>query len=149
MRHRPAVAVLALASLVVSIPGAAARFKEGFPGRLPAKSSWLPKSEQLESPQETLPSIQRDRIALLCLWGERVKAVVIGDSHANSIITAVAAALPDLNDSVPEWSYNGAPNARNSRTPESSPDRRCSEFNNWVLEKLNDIPMTVPLIILS
>lgn len=151
LRDRPAVVALALASLVVSIPSAAARFKEGFPGRLPEKVELAAKEANNWNPRRKLCLQSNGIESPSCAYGgERVKAVVIGDSHANSIITAVAAALPDANDSVLEWSYNGCPPMRGaSRIPESNPDRRCSEFNNWVLKELKYIPTTVPLIIVS
>jgi peptidoglycan/LPS O-acetylase OafA/YrhL len=151
LQFRPAVVVLALSGLAVGTPGAAARFSDGFPSRLPEKV-------ELAAQEANNQNLRKQRCYLLkgiespsCVYGgEHIKAVLIGDSHANAVITALASALPDVNDSVLEWSYIGCPTIRGARrNPEINPDRRCSEFNDWALKELEAIDTSVPLIIVS
>jgi hypothetical protein len=83
--------------------------------------------------------------------GERLSAIVRGDSHADAVTTALAAALPDKNDGVMEWSYAGCPTllGAHSLPGVGSNENQCKEFNAWALKRLEDLPARIPLVIVN
>ena len=73
------------------------------------------------------------------------EAVVIGDSHAASIFTAVREALVEKSDdSVVMATYTSCQPLGIKKT---NKQLRCSEFYDFVDEKLNSLPEEVPVII--
>ena len=75
--------------------------------------------------------------------GTQLKAILIGDSHANAITTALAAAIPNSADGIMEWTYEACPTLRGVHADEG----KCGEFVEWAITKLESIPKNVPLII--
>lgn len=79
-----------------------------------------------------------------CQFGsDRVDAVVIGDSHAHSIVTAVLAALPE-GSGVSYWGYLACPTVANIAS-----DEKCAAFNHAVIERLKELPAQTPVIVAS
>lgn len=43
------------------------------------------------------------------IWGEKLGVIVIGDSHAASVIRSIEKALPNKNLHVLDWTVSGCP----------------------------------------
>lgn len=83
--------------------------------------------------------------------GER-KIVLIGDSHANSMVTALSAAGLERGFSVIEWTYsacNFVPGIKKTKEEleKFHKDYQCSEFIYWVQSQLKELPKDVPIVI--
>lgn len=86
------VTVLLLCAVLVSVTAQLVR-RSGFPERLPTAIAAIDAERHNKNPRqkECLNSEAR------CIYGgEEVAALVIGDSHADAIVTAVVGSLPDL-----------------------------------------------------
>lgn len=80
------------------------------------------------------------------IGGENVKAVVVGDSHAASIVTAVKDALVhEVTDGIVMSTYTSCqPLLGIKKTDERL---QCSDFFDFVTDKLAAIPENIPLVI--
>ena len=82
-----------------------------------------------------------------CLYGgEDVAAIVVGDSHADAAMSAVQAALPSPTDGVLGWTYSGCPTMVGAQAKNGT---RCFEFNNWVMQEIEQVDQDIPLIIIN
>ncbi|MEK6668658.1 MAG: acyltransferase family protein, partial [Pseudomonadota bacterium] len=84
--------------------------------------------------------------------GPQVAAVVLGDSHADAVTTAVAAASP-TGMGVVDLSYTGCPVLFDTKYVEThasdNKDHRCAAFQLWVESYLQGVPRNVPLVIVN
>lgn len=76
-----------------------------------------------------------------------LSAIVLGDSHANAVVSAVAAALPNKDLRIQEWSYASCPTLLGMHLVIN--DRQCKEFNEWAVQQLDALPAAVPVIIVN
>jgi peptidoglycan/LPS O-acetylase OafA/YrhL len=84
---------------------------------------------------------------LSCSYGRGdVKAVVLGDSHAAAIVTAVQAALPRQNEKVLLWSRAACPFIKGVT---AKIDQDCNTFVEWVLSGLKNLPPDVPVVLIE
>lgn len=85
----------------------------------------------------------------LCPYGgKNIKAIVLGDSHANAIVTAIAKALPMASSGLLAMSYAGCPTMTGA-IKINRPEIKCSEFNAWASETIAALPADIPLIIIN
>lgn len=80
------------------------------------------------------------------LGGADTKAVIVGDSHAASVVTAVHDALHlNATEGVIMASYTSCQTILGIR--KTNPRLQCDEFNHFVIDQLQMLPDDVPLII--
>lgn len=87
-----------------------------------------------------------------CIYGgDNIKAIVIGDSHADAITTSVQAALYDKNEGIVDWSYVSCPTISGIHiTPQDpSSGEDCYGFNEWAISNLKKYSSDIPLIIVN
>lgn len=80
------------------------------------------------------------------------KIILIGDSHANSMVAGLTSAGAQHGFSVMEWTYsacNFVPGMRKipSELAKFHKDYQCSEFVNWVQAQLERLPHDIPVVI--
>lgn len=84
-----------------------------------------------------------------CIYGgNKIKAIVLGDSHANALITAIKDALPNESLGLISMSYSGCPSIRGAIRIDSS-ENKCHLFNEWAFQKIKEMPSSIPLIIIN
>lgn len=84
---------------------------------------------------------------LSCSYGKGdVKAVVLGDSHAAALVTAVQAALSSQDKKVLLWSRAACPFIRGVT---AKIDQDCNSFVDWVMEQLKTLPSNVPVVLIE
>jgi peptidoglycan/LPS O-acetylase OafA/YrhL len=125
---------------------------DGFPGRMPPGVD----DAAAEARNRHAPGILcRDNIqqpGRTCTAGSgRTGVVVIGDSHAESILGAVARAAHRATAGIEAWSY---PSCFTLFDAEVVPGifrsgARCREFNEWVRARLKELPANVPVLLVS
>nr|WP_283101631.1 SGNH hydrolase domain-containing protein [Halomonas populi] len=84
--------------------------------------------------------------------GNDIRAIVVGDSHAASVVTAVQAALggDDADPHSPGILYSS-----HSSCPtlfdikRETHDWTCAKFNDFLAEKIADLPASIPVIIVN
>jgi peptidoglycan/LPS O-acetylase OafA/YrhL len=84
-----------------------------------------------------------------CMYGgDKLKVILIGDSHANAVVTALSKALP-LSFGVMEWTYAACPFLIGAHGTNFQVKNKCSEFVDWVTTQLKSIPEDIPVVILN
>ena len=84
---------------------------------------------------------------LSCEYGKgEIRAVVLGDSHAIAIASAIHAALPEQSGKVLLWSRAACPFIKGVT---AKIDQDCNDFVSWVLESIKTIPSNVPVILIQ
>lgn len=144
---------LIFAGFVVTISGALVRLNEGAVHRLDAKLLTQITAIGLETknvnPRRDTCHVGTGGKSPSCMFGgHELRAIVIGDSHANTVISSVAAAFPDNNGGVMEWTYSGCPilvGVHSSRIT----DKNCGNFVDWAFQKLREIPIDIPVVIVN
>lgn len=85
-----------------------------------------------------------------CVYGgDDVRAIVIGDSHADAITTAVQAALPSSKYGVVDWSYISCPTIFGLHVIADRPVEKCYEFNKWASDNIKKYSNDIPLVIIN
>jgi hypothetical protein len=140
---------MAAAAAVVVAPGLGVVARDGVAGRFSPEIEAVAAEALNFNPRREECNLNTGIASPSCVYGGRqVSALVIGDSHANALVTAVAAALPDASQGVMEWSYSACPTLEGAHLQEASA-RKCSEFVDWTLQHLKDVPATTPVVIIN
>ena len=85
-----------------------------------------------------------------CIFGgNKVKAILLGDSHADATITALAAAIPGNDGGILNWTYMGCPALFGIKRLSNQIGVQCDKFLERSRQKLNDFPKNVPLVIIN
>lgn len=83
-----------------------------------------------------------------CMFGgNQLRAIVMGDSHANALVSGVAAAASSPNDGIMEWTYRGCPILLGVQSIRLA--AQCGAFIDWSVNQLKHMPPTVPVIIIN
>lgn len=142
---------LAAATIMVLLLALTVRFNDGLPHRLPHVEA-IAQEAVNQNPRRDDCHIKRGVQSPSCVYGgSDLAAIVVGDSHAASVVRAVEAALPSPRLSVMEWTYSSCPTLLGAkRHPDShSADSQCGQFNEWVRTKLEAAPQHIPVIIVN
>lgn len=148
---------VALACGAIMIAGAAVgiRWKHGVAGRLPVAIEVFAAEALNKNPrrQECLPS--SGVISPACMFGgNKLRAILLGDSHADAIVSALAVAAPNSDDGVMEWAYASCATLFGALpTPKLwlkiPAGYQCGEFLNSTMRKLADVPRDIPIVIVN
>ncbi|WP_342243866.1 acyltransferase family protein [Pseudomonas sp. OTU5201] len=87
-----------------------------------------------------------------CIYGgKHVRAIVMGDSHADAITTSVQAALYNEDEGIVDWSYVSCPTISGIHIIPQDTDSRedCHGFNEWAISNLRKYSKNIPLIIVN
>lgn len=130
----------------VLIFGKTVKINEGYPTRLPEKYVQILSEAQNFHPRRMQCHVWGMMKSPECTYGgEQLGVVVIGDSHAASIMTSVVDALPDKKLHVLHWTFSACPTFMGVKQVNTA----CAEFVNWALEKQKSLPHGVPVIIMN
>lgn len=146
-------AALVCGAVVVAAPGALAQWKQGLPGRFSPKVELVSQEALNRNPRHKNCHPASGIASPSCMFGgDRLRAILLGDSHADAVVSALAAAAPQPGDGVMEWSYTGCPTLFGvlpapHRT--LAAESQCGRFLDWAKNKLVDVPKDVPLVIVN
>lgn len=152
---RPGWGVTALvsATFMVAAPAAGVRFKEGVMGRFSQEIELVSQEALNRNPRQEECHPGTGTVSPSCLFGgQQLRAIVIGDSHANAVVSALAAAAPNPEDGVMELSYSGCPTLLGVlRVParQANAAYQCDLFLDWAQETITKVEQTVPLVIVN
>lgn len=144
------MASLLLAISLVVVPSLLIKTYEGLPDRgLPERARDILAQATNKNPRMGECHVAGLTPVPECHYGgDKLGVIVLGDSHASSIMRSVEKALPDKNLYVLDWSLASCLTIRDIKII-NSPDFRCAEFLTHALTRLNTIPHNVPVIILN
>ncbi|MCW3478794.1 acyltransferase [Neisseriaceae bacterium JH1-16] len=128
--------------------GASSIFNSGYPDRIPSVVTATVKELYNRNPRQSECLISHGVEGRSCSYGgSELSAIVLGDSHADAVVNAVAESLPNENQGVQEWAYASCPTIEGANTVSS--DRNCKEFNEWALNKLESIKSGIPVVVVN
>ena len=143
---------LAIIGLTTSIAscGAFISLNNGIYFRLPKKVE-IASNEYKNTPRPPDSCSEDTKTKrLLCTYGKgQLKAIVIGDSHAHMLITAISSVFGNDSGSVLELTHVSCPTVYGIQRKDYGPDHKCSEFNEWATKKIISIDKNIPLIIIN
>jgi peptidoglycan/LPS O-acetylase OafA/YrhL len=129
----------------------AVRQMDGWTGRMPAAINAVAKEAGNVNPRRGECHPHRGDRSPSCVYGgPDWKAIVLGDSHGAAVMTAMQQALPDPASGVVQWTYSGCafiPGLADT-TPQPA-GYQCEAFRSWVLQRLADVPASVPVVLVS
>lgn len=153
LRRGWGAAALVCGAVVVAAPGALAQWKQGIPGRLPSNLELISQEALNRNPRHKSCHPASGVTSPSCMMGGNTRrAILLGDSHANAVVSSLAAAAPGPDDGVMEWSYTACPTLFGVLP---APHRalaagsQCGRFLDWAKEQLAEVPKEVPLVIVN
>lgn len=125
------------------------QLKHGVPGRIPAQIDAVFNEVKNKNPRRKECHVSGEVAVPECTYGgSQLGVIVIGDSHAASVIRSVEKALPDKKLHVLDWTMSGCPTMVGVKKVNDS-SYRCGEFITEALSKQAEFPSTVPLVIVN
>lgn len=138
----------ATASMVAAM-GLAVYLLNGLPGRLPEAVDQVFMAAADANPRNKECHVSGSTPVPECTYGgPTLGAIVIGDSHAASVVRTVERALPSKDLHVLDWTLSDCPTIIGAKTLNDR-SYRCGEFVESALEKASHLPAHVPLIIVN
>lgn len=149
--HRSwATAALLFLTAAVVAYGSWVYLNQGVAGRFPAQVDLAAMESENFNPHRNACHAKGGAESPSCvLGGKRVRAILLGDSHAEAVFTAIAAALPDREEGVVGWTYTNCPTLFGVRYVSPKSTSQCARFLDWAMGQLAELPEKTPLIIVN
>lgn len=154
---RKSVGIAACATFAVATLALTIRTLDGVAGRLPAQAEWAAAKSEDSNPRNNC-TLHRGLASPACHWGgddtKPPSLAVVGDSHAVSILTAVAQTLPAGVGPAVQWTYSGCSFMLGSAPAPAHQQRYgstylCGPFQDWAADQIRHLPPTAPLLIVN
>lgn len=155
LRMPTAASVLAVLGCAVMLPALAVWVQQGVAGRFQPMAELAAAEAGNSNPRKTACHLDRGVISPSCVYGKGAgEVIVVGDSHADAIVTGVADAVALRNTEVVQWSYSGCPLVDGlKKTPADlaiqARNYRCSDFIAWVDAQAQVQPSAIPFVIVN
>ncbi len=81
--------------------------------------------------------------------GADIKAILIGDSHADAVSGGLAASVLKNTDGILDLTYASCPTIFGLNVVDKSNKTKCKEFNNWAKDKISTYSEKIPLVIVN
>lgn len=147
LKKIPQMALVCGIVLVVSLPAFGVRLKDGVYGRLDPKVDAIFAESQNKNPRITECHVNREDPAESCSYGgSELGVIVIGDSHAQSVVRSVEKSLPP-GKNVQDWSMSSCPTIFDIKSTKK--DYTCGKFVRNAYEASKEIDKTVPILIVN
>lgn len=142
-------AVLIALTLMVAVPGGLIQMKEGVFGRFSPKIEIVSQEALNRNPRMETCHTGTGAGSPSCMFGgTRLRAIVMGDSHANAVVSAVAASTKRPDDGVMEWTSSGCPILQGVKSTKNM-NWQCGAFVEWAIRQLKHVPPDIPVVIIN
>ncbi|EEW7014461.1 acyltransferase family protein [Escherichia coli] len=85
-----------------------------------------------------------------CVYGgNKVKAILLGDSHADAVSSGLAASVLKNTDGILDLTYASCPTIFGLNVVSNDNSTKCKEFNSWAKEKISVYSSDIPLVIVN
>jgi peptidoglycan/LPS O-acetylase OafA/YrhL len=155
LRMPTATSMLALAASAVALPGVAVWAQHGVAGRFPPAAELAAAEAGNINPRKAICHSDRGVASPGCVYGKGDREmIVVGDSHADAMVSGFAQAAVAHNTKIVQWTYSGCPFVTGLRkTPadlaNQSSDYRCSDFIAWADSQSLVQSPKIPFIIIN
>lgn len=146
---RSAVGIAGVA-MVVAAGGSAIHLQHGVAGRFSPQVDITSLEAGNTNPRQAKCHPSTGVASPSCTYGgNQMMAIVLGDSHANAVVTAMAAAMEQrLGGGVMQWSYSACPILQGVNQVAVS-QNQCGAFVDWALKSLESVPTHIPVVIVN
>ena len=143
-------AVLAAACVAIVLTAKLITLMGGLPARLPAdaRQMFLAVRDQEEVAFRDCRILEHGNDQGCAAGGSKLGVIVLGDSHAAALFTAVKSALPDPDTHAVRWAMFACPSLLNAHS-DADPSFRCARFMAWVMRRIASVPSSVPVLIIN
>ena len=151
-QFKTGAAILTALTVMVVLPSGLVRMKEGVAGRFSSAIEIASGEAANKKPRQDICFTRKGTESPSCMYGgNRLMAILIGDSHADTVTTSLAAAVPKDSGGIMDWSYISCPTLRGVKNLSSKfgPEEKCSEFLEWAVQRLKDVSKDIPLVIVN
>lgn len=131
----------------VTAQGLAVHMHQGVAGRIPPDIGLVQHEALNKNPRQKQCHVEDRSSSPSCMYGgNHLRAIVLGDSHAAAIVSAVAAAAPRAEDATMQWSFSGCPTLQGVKTVREK-SQLCGDSLEWAVQQLKKIPRDIPVVI--
>lgn len=149
MNRRSSTVTLVALFAVVTVPGTLVYLKNGVKGRLDPRIDAVFAEAKNKNPRRDECHMAPPAVVPECRYGgEKLGAIVIGDSHAASIVRTVEETMKDSSHHVLDWTYSGCPTILDVKHKEKIRRDACEKFVSISLNKSKDLTLA-PLVIMN
>lgn len=152
-RSIPVASAIAVIVAAVAIPAVVTWRMQGWSGRFPPSVEMVAQEAENSNPRKLVCHTQSGAESAGCEYGNGSrKVIVLGDSHADAVVTGVASALNGQDVKVLQISYSGCPFVEGMRkvsNQKQSKDYRCIEFTNNISRTLAVGYDGIPVILVN
>lgn len=155
LRMPAAAGALALFAGAVMLPALWVWAQQGVAGRFAPMVELAAAEAGNSNPRKPACHLDRGVASPSCVYGKGSgEVIVVGDSHADAIVTGLAQAGASRDTEVMQWSYSGCPLVDGlKKTPADlaiqARDYRCSDFIAWVDAQARVQPAAIPFVIVN
>lgn len=137
----------AIAVIMVSVLGIRLYLPEG---RIPQQVEVMAREASNTNPYRSeCGGFKGDSKTKLCsLGGDTAKAILIGDSHADAVMTAMLGALPSDDAALLSRTMGGCPTILGARRIGAT-EQKCQNFNRWLKQTGDNIDGDLPMVIVN
>jgi peptidoglycan/LPS O-acetylase OafA/YrhL len=145
--YQGAGALIAIGALVVAA-GGAIEWNKGFPMRFPHELQAVSEEALNMNPRRGQCNPGVGVSSPSCVYGgQTIRAIMIGDSHGDALVTALAQAV-DLPGGVMQWTYSACPTLQGTHNILLS-QNQCGAFVDWVLARLQTMPSDIAVVVVN
>lgn len=126
------------------------RSMDGLPHRIPAQVVAVADQSHDTNPRRDACHPHTGNRSPSCVYGgPEWRILVLGDSHASGLMTAVQQALPDAASGAVQWTYSGCAFLPGVPPRRGNPNAeyQCEGFRSWVIQELDRVPASVPVLV--
>lgn len=121
----------------------------GIPERVPEQVELLASESDNRNPRRAECHVEASEPVPECTYGgQQLGAIVLGDSHAASVIRAIQYAMDDQSKHVLDWTLAGCPTIVGVKKVRTG-SARCGKFVEYALEKSRELDRDAPLFIVN
>lgn len=136
-------------TLVVVLLSFQIRLEHGVSGRLPTQVEAIFDEAENINPRRGECQVSGNIPVPECTYGgDQLGVIVIGDSHAASVIRSVERSLPSQNLHVLDWTLSGCPTISGIKKL-NEPSFLCGDFVLQAIKKQKNLPPSVPIVIVN
>lgn len=146
--RRAAPAVMVGAAFAIGLSAFYVHQNQGVAGRMPSQVERIAAEAFNVNPhRDRCHSRGGDHFPWCNSGGDEIREVVVGDSHASAVVSAVEAALRSESEGVIAASYTSCQTLFDVR--KTRPGLRCAEFNEFLLEQIRSVSSDVPVFVVN
>jgi hypothetical protein len=153
LRHPVATGFIVITLFLLLFPSIIIRLKDGVSGRFNLQTDRAAAEVMNVNSRRNECHPKSGNTSPSCLWGGKDwRVIALGDSHAASLITAIAESAKPSDAGLVQWTYSGCayvPGLIFTPDIKRMFDRsyQCLEFIEWAKLELKSVPGNIPVII--